>query len=215
MIAKVQSDAPPVDAEAQPVPAKGFWHARMGWVFQRELTNAARFGPDLLADDDIRRVNRWFPALTAVPLLAPALAGGLITWSSSGAPTAFFRAGLLRVAVLHHVTWSVNSICHTIGDRPFAARDRSADFRPPALLSMGDPVDGRVLAQLPPRRPHLRAPRCPTRPGRRLRTADPGLRGARLGHHGPPAEVGTAGPRPQDSHPLTATPRSRRHSTED
>ncbi|MDQ2586774.1 acyl-CoA desaturase [Saccharothrix yanglingensis] len=118
--------------------AKGFWHAHMGWMFQRELTNAGRFAPDLLADDDIRRVNRWFPALTAVTLLAPALAGGLITWSWWGALTAFFWAGLVRVAVLHHVTWSVNSICHMIGDRPFTARDKSANFWPLAILSMGE-----------------------------------------------------------------------------
>ncbi|WP_184675548.1 acyl-CoA desaturase [Saccharothrix violaceirubra] len=118
--------------------AKGFWHAHMGWMFRRELTNAARFAPDLLTDPDIQRVNRWFPALTAGTLLAPALAGGLITWSWWGALTAFFWAGLVRVALLHHVTWSVNSICHMIGDRPFTARDKSANFRPPAILSMGE-----------------------------------------------------------------------------
>ncbi|SMD27140.1 stearoyl-CoA desaturase (delta-9 desaturase) [Kibdelosporangium aridum] len=118
--------------------AKGFWHAHMGWMFQREQTNAVRFAPDLLADPDIQRVNRWFPALTVVSLLAPAVAGGLITWSWWGALTAFFWAGLVRVAVLHHVTWSVNSICHMIGDRPFTARDKSANFWPLALLSMGE-----------------------------------------------------------------------------
>jgi stearoyl-CoA desaturase (delta-9 desaturase) len=52
--------------------------------------------------------------------------------------TGFFWAGLVRVALLHHVTWSVNSICHMIGDRPFASRDRSANFWPMAILSMGE-----------------------------------------------------------------------------
>jgi stearoyl-CoA desaturase (delta-9 desaturase) len=118
--------------------AKGFWHAHMGWMFRRELTNAARFAPDLLTDPDVQRVNRWFPALTAVTLLAPAVLGGLITWSWWGALTAFFWAGLVRVAALHHVTWSVNSICHMIGDRPFEARDKSANFWPLAILSMGE-----------------------------------------------------------------------------
>jgi stearoyl-CoA desaturase (delta-9 desaturase) len=118
--------------------AKGFWHAHMGWMFQREQTNAVRFAPDLLADADIQRVNRWFPALTVVSLLAPAVVGGLITWNWWGALTAFFWAGLVRVAVLHHVTWSVNSICHMIGDRPFTVRDKSANFWPLALLSMGE-----------------------------------------------------------------------------
>ncbi|MFJ5986229.1 acyl-CoA desaturase [Lentzea sp. NPDC092896] len=118
--------------------AKGFWHAHLGWMFRRDLTNAARFAPDLLADPDIGRVNRLFPVLTAVTLIAPAVAGGLISWSWWGALTAFFWASLVRVAVLHHITWSVNSICHMIGDRPFEARDKSANFWPLAILSMGE-----------------------------------------------------------------------------
>jgi stearoyl-CoA desaturase (delta-9 desaturase) len=118
--------------------AKGFWHAHMGWLFDREQTNARRFAPDLLADDDIQRVDRLFPVLTVVTLLAPAVLGGLITMSPWGALTAFFWAGLVRVALLHHVTWSVNSICHMIGDRPFEARDRSANFWPLAIASMGE-----------------------------------------------------------------------------
>jgi stearoyl-CoA desaturase (Delta-9 desaturase) len=118
--------------------AKGFWYAHMGWLFEREMTNAQRFAPDLLADRDIGRVQKLFPALTAVTLLAPALLGGLITMSFWGALTAFFWASLVRVALLHHVTWSVNSLCHLIGERPYTARDRSANFWPLAIASMGE-----------------------------------------------------------------------------
>jgi stearoyl-CoA desaturase (delta-9 desaturase) len=103
--------------------AKGFWHAHMGWLFDRNLTNHRRFTPDLLADTDVVAVNRQFALCTAFSLLAPALLGGLLSGSWAGALTAFFWAGLVRVAVLHHVTWSVNSICHMIGERPFNARD--------------------------------------------------------------------------------------------
>ncbi|GAB3463757.1 acyl-CoA desaturase [Actinophytocola sediminis] len=117
---------------------KGFWHAHMGWVFNRNLTNAERFAPDLLADRDIARVHRQFGLWTLVTLLAPAVLGGLLTWSWWGAVTAFFWAGLVRVSFLHHVTWSVNSVCHMIGSRPFAARDKSANFWPLAILSMGE-----------------------------------------------------------------------------
>jgi len=117
---------------------RGFWHAHMGWIFDRNLTNAERFAPDLLADRDIRRVHRQFGLWTAVTLLAPAVLGGLFTWSWWGAVTAFFWAGLVRVSFLHHVTWSVNSICHMIGDRPFEARDKSANFWPLAVASMGE-----------------------------------------------------------------------------
>ncbi len=83
-------------------------------------------------------MNRLFPLLTAATLLLPALLGGLISWSLWGAVTAFFWAGLVRVAVLHHVTWSTNSICHMIGERPFKSRDKAANFWPLAILSFGE-----------------------------------------------------------------------------
>jgi hypothetical protein len=98
----------------------------------------ARFAPDLLADRDISRIARQFPLWTVVSLLSPALLGGLITMTWWGALTAFFWAGLVRVAVLHHVTWSVNSICHIVGDRPWTHRDRSTDVWPLAIASMGE-----------------------------------------------------------------------------
>ncbi|GAA0267990.1 acyl-CoA desaturase [Cryptosporangium japonicum] len=117
---------------------RGFWHAHLGWVLDRSLTNQERFAPDLLADADIRIVHRLFGPLTVVTLVAPALLGGLITWSWTGALSAFFWAGLVRITLLHHVTWSVNSVCHLIGERPFTVRDKSANFWPLALLSMGE-----------------------------------------------------------------------------
>ena len=118
--------------------AKGFWYAHMGWLFEREQTNARRFAPDLLADSDIKLIDRLFPVLTLATLLAPAVLGGLLTMSWWGALTGFFWASLVRVAALHHVTWSVNSICHMLGDRPFKARDKSANFWPLAIASFGE-----------------------------------------------------------------------------
>jgi stearoyl-CoA desaturase (Delta-9 desaturase) len=117
---------------------RGFWHAHMGWILGRDRTNARRFAPDLLADRDIVAVDRLFLPLTLASLLVPALIGGLVSWSWWGALTALFWAGLVRVAVLHHVTWSINSICHMFGDRPFAARDRSANVWWLAVLSFGE-----------------------------------------------------------------------------
>ncbi|SDC44855.1 acyl-CoA desaturase [Actinokineospora iranica] len=118
--------------------AKGFWHAHMGWLFDRDRTNVERFAPDLLADPDLRKVDQLFPLLTVVSMLLPAAIGGLVTWSWWGALTAFFWAGIVRVALLHHVTWSVNSICHMIGERPFKSRDKAANFWPLALVSFGE-----------------------------------------------------------------------------
>src|SRR4051812_39063634 len=118
--------------------ARGFWHAHMGWIFERDVTNKERFAPDLMADKDIVRINKQFVLWTALTFLLPAVLGGLITWSWWGALTAFFWAGFVRVAILHHVTWSTNSICHMIGERPFVSRDKAANFWPLAILSFGE-----------------------------------------------------------------------------
>jgi stearoyl-CoA desaturase (Delta-9 desaturase) len=118
--------------------AKGFWHAHMGWLFERVSTNSERFAPDLLADRDVRVVDRLAPLWLGASLVLPAALGGLITWSWWGVLTAFFWASLVRISFLHHVTWSINSICHMIGHRPFTSRDKAANFWPLAILSMGE-----------------------------------------------------------------------------
>jgi stearoyl-CoA desaturase (delta-9 desaturase) len=120
--------------------AKGLVYAHVGWLFARVPSNRDRFAPDLLADRDLRRVDRMFPLLVVISLLAPALVGGLITWSFTGALTAFFWASLVRVGFLHHITWSINSVCHVVGERPFETRDddRATNFWPLAILSFGE-----------------------------------------------------------------------------
>jgi stearoyl-CoA desaturase (Delta-9 desaturase) len=118
--------------------AKGFYHSHMGWLFGRDQTNERRFTPDLLADRDIVTVDRLFVLWATLSLVLPGVIGGLVTMSWAGALTAFFWGGLVRVALLHHVTWSINSICHMIGDQPFASRDHSRNVWPLAVLSFGE-----------------------------------------------------------------------------
>jgi stearoyl-CoA desaturase (delta-9 desaturase) len=117
---------------------KGMWFAHLGWLFDVEHTNREKYAPDLMADSDIATVDRRFPQWVLVSVLLPALLGGLITWSWTGALTAFFWAALVRIFVLHHVTWSINSVCHVVGERPFVARDKSTNFWPLAILSFGE-----------------------------------------------------------------------------
>jgi stearoyl-CoA desaturase (Delta-9 desaturase) len=117
---------------------KGLLYAHCGWLLNREVTNKARFAPDLVADRAIRVVDRLFIPLIVASLLVPAVVGGLVTGSWTGALTGFFWAGLVRMALLHHVTWSVNSICHVVGERPFASKDRATNFWPLAILSFGE-----------------------------------------------------------------------------
>ena len=118
---------------------KGLWHAHIGWMFDIEQTNHARYAPDLLADSAIVKVSKAFPWLSAVSLLTPPLVGYL--WSGfawQGALTAFFWASLVRVALLHHVTWSINSICHAVGKRPFTSRDKAGNVWWLAIPSMAE-----------------------------------------------------------------------------
>ncbi|GAA1639208.1 acyl-CoA desaturase [Catellatospora bangladeshensis] len=119
---------------------KGMFHAHVGWLFARELSNRARFAPDLVADKDIQKVDKLFGLLSLTTAFAPAVVGGLVTWSWQGALTAFFWAGLIRIGLLHHVTWSINSVCHVYGERPFEMRegDKASNFWPLAILSFGE-----------------------------------------------------------------------------
>jgi len=117
---------------------KGLAFAHIGWLFDGSHTSQAKFCPDLLADPKIRRISANFPAIVAVSLLAPALIGGLWSMSWQGAVTAFFWGSLVRVAFLHHVTWSINSICHTFGKEEFEVRDKSRNVNWLAILSFGE-----------------------------------------------------------------------------
>jgi stearoyl-CoA desaturase (delta-9 desaturase) len=121
-----------------PALLKGLFYAHMGWLFDPEQTNPRKYARDLLKDPDIVRISRSFPALVAVTTLLPALLGGLLTWSWQGALTAFFWATLVRISLLHHVTWSINSICHAVGTSPFSSRDRSTNVWWLALPSFGE-----------------------------------------------------------------------------
>ena len=118
--------------------SKGLLYAHMGWMFNPNRTSQQKFCPDLLADPPIRRVSSTFPLWVAVSLLAPALIGGLWSMSLAGALTAFFWASLVRICLLHHVTWSINSVCHTFGNEDFDVRDKSRNVAWLAIPSFGE-----------------------------------------------------------------------------
>jgi stearoyl-CoA desaturase (delta-9 desaturase) len=118
--------------------SKGLVWAHIGWMFDGNHTSQEKFCPDLLADKKVAKISRSFPALVAVTLLAPALIGGLWSMSWQGAVTAFFWGSLVRVALLHHVTFSINSVCHVTGRRTYKTRDKSRNVWWLALPSMGE-----------------------------------------------------------------------------
>ena len=117
---------------------KGLLWAHLGWLFDPEQTDAKRYAPDLIADRDVVRVSRLFWLQVTLSLAAPALIGGLWSMSVAGALTGFFWGALVRVSLLHHVTWSINSICHAAGRRPFRSRDKSGNVWWLAVFSMGE-----------------------------------------------------------------------------
>ncbi len=116
----------------------GLWHAHMGWFFREEHTNANRFAPDLLKDPAMMTIHRLFPVWVVVSLALPALIGLGITRSLSGMLTAFLWGGLVRVFFLHHITWSINSICHFFGRRPFNSNDMSTNNWLLSVISFGE-----------------------------------------------------------------------------
>ena len=120
--------------------ARGLAYAHVGWLLVNDPTSVAKYAPDLERDADLRRISNAFPWLCVVSLVLPFLLGLAITGTLMGGLTAFIWAGLARVALLQHVTWSINSLCHVVGSRPFETRpfDRATNFWPLAVLSFGE-----------------------------------------------------------------------------
>ncbi len=117
---------------------KGLWHAHVGWMFTARGASLRRHAADLLADRDIVVVNATFPMWCVLSLALPFGVGWLLGGSVGAAISALLWAGLVRVFVLHHATWSVNSLCHMFGRRPFASKDRSSNIGALAIVTMGE-----------------------------------------------------------------------------
>jgi len=118
---------------------RGLWHAHTGWLFESNgLADAKRYARDLLEDDGMRFINRWFIAWVLLGLTIPFGLGFALTGTLAGALTALFWGGLVRVFFLHHVTWSINSICHFFGRRRFETDDKSTNVAWLALPSLGE-----------------------------------------------------------------------------
>ena len=118
----------------------GLYHAHVGWLFSTHgQASSRRYARDLAEDPRMRRINRAFPWLALASLALPALLGFVISGGSwLAALTAYIWAGLARVFLVHHVTWSINSICHFFGRRRFELEDRSTNVFWLALPSFGE-----------------------------------------------------------------------------
>ncbi len=117
---------------------KGFWNAHVGWIFKHGAGREKKYTPDLLRSKLVRRISKLFPLWVALSLLIPTVLGGVISLSWSGALLGFLWGGLARIAFVHHVTWSVNSICHMWGTRPYESRDHSRNNFIVGVLAFGE-----------------------------------------------------------------------------
>jgi stearoyl-CoA desaturase (delta-9 desaturase) len=118
---------------------QGLWHAHMGWLLSEHgRADWKRYAPDLYEDRGMRLINRRFVSLVYLGLAIPALAGFVITGTWVGAATGLLWGGLVRIFFVHHITWSVNSVCHFLGTRRFEVEDRSTNVFWLALPSLGE-----------------------------------------------------------------------------
>ena len=118
---------------------KGLWHAHVGWLFNTVgQAEQRRYAPDLLEDRGLRLIDRWEIPLMAASLVLPFLLGLLIKGTLTGALLTLVWVGLVRVFLLHHATFSINSICHFFGRRRFATDDHSTNVGWLSLATFGE-----------------------------------------------------------------------------
>ena len=135
--------------------AKDLFHAHVGWLFVHEgRAEIKKYVPDLIAERGMKTINKLFWVWLLISLVVPAAIGFAIAGTWQGALTALLWGGAIRIFLLHHVTFSINSICHFWGRRNFKSSDESRNVW---LLSLH--FFRRVVAQQPPRVPVVGVPR--------------------------------------------------------
>lgn len=117
---------------------RGFWHAHIGWAFKPDVTGLDRYVTDLRKFMSIRVASALFPLWILLGLLLPAVLGGVITGTWGGALFGLIWGGLVRVFLVHHITWSVNSVCHLWGSQPYPQKDHSRNNLVFGVLALGE-----------------------------------------------------------------------------
>lgn len=117
---------------------RGAFHAHCGWLLWKGNPTEAKYSADLRTDKALVLADKHFAFWALAGLAIPAAIAGLITMSWTGALLGFLWGGLVRVLAVHHITWSVNSVCHLWGSRPFESHDESRNNLLVAILAMGE-----------------------------------------------------------------------------
>jgi len=116
----------------------GLWHAHLGWIFSPDPPDLAHYVKDLAQSRLLRMVSDLFPVWAAVGLLIPTVLGALLMGTWQGALCGLVWGGLARIFLVHHVTWSINSVCHLWGRRPFRTGDQSRNNVVFGILALGE-----------------------------------------------------------------------------
>src|SRR3954467_14450154 len=119
---------------------KGLWHAHTGWLLENQgQADWKRYAGELYEDPAMRRIGRRFPLWVVVSLVVPTVLGFVLHgFTLEGALRGYIWGGLVRIFVVHHITWSINSFCHYYGSRRFAIDDQSTNVFWLALPSFGE-----------------------------------------------------------------------------
>jgi stearoyl-CoA desaturase (delta-9 desaturase) len=116
----------------------GAWHAHVGWFFQSDPPGLDEYAKDLAKSRALRVANSLWPLWVVLGLAIPAAVGGLVKGSWLGVWTGLIWGGLVRIFLVHHVTWSVNSACHLWGFRPYKSEDESRNNVVFGILALGE-----------------------------------------------------------------------------
>lgn len=127
------------DREGDPhSPQDGFWHAHFLWMFRDRFVRSGPAHDKLMEDRVVHFVTKTWVFWAIIGVLIPAAIGLGVTGTLTGAARGLVWGGLVRVFVVHHLTWSVNSISHLFGARPYHNRDRSANNWFVGLFAWGE-----------------------------------------------------------------------------
>lgn len=119
---------------------RGFLHAHLSWMISSDfdIVEWARLGRDLIQDRHSAWINQSYPLWLGLGIALPSAIGYALTASARGAIEGALWGGFVRILLVHHATWSVNSICHLFGRRRYATPDESRNNGWVALLTLGE-----------------------------------------------------------------------------
>lgn len=117
---------------------RGLWHAHMGWLFHRDPPDTADCVTDLTCDPAMLLIDRLYLFWVALGIVVPGAVVGLWEGSWSGFVSGAIWGGLVRICLMQHVTWSINSVCHVWGTRPFKTSDHSVNNPICAIVALGE-----------------------------------------------------------------------------